>query len=79
MAGPDGPLLDRTGVLFGAGMSDSNRHDDRPVRVAGSSALTGGVDVCHLDGTPLANLHVGLLDSLGVHAERFGNSNGSLR
>ena len=79
--GPDGPLLDRTVVLFGAGMSDSNRHrhDDLPVLVAGSSALTDDAHVRHPDGTPLANLHVGLLDSLGVHVERFGNSNGSLR
>jgi len=76
----DGPLLDGTVVLAGAGMSDSNlhRHDNLPVLVAGPAALTGGRHVRHPDGTPLANLHVTLLDALGVRIDRFGNSTGAL-
>ncbi len=74
----DGPdrLLDRTVVLFGAGMSDSDRHrhDDLPVLVAGVGRRTGGWHRRHPDGTPLADLHVELLDTLGVRVARLGNS-----
>lgn len=75
-----GSLLDRTLVLFGAGMSDSDRHrhDNLPVLVAGPRALTGGEHRRHPEGTPLANLHLGLLDALGVRVERLGNSTARL-
>ncbi len=74
----DGPgrLLDTTLVLFGAGMSDSDRHrhDNLPVLVAGPRDHARGEHRRHPDGTPLANLHLGLLDALGIRVERFGNS-----
>ncbi|MGE0392546.1 MAG: DUF1552 domain-containing protein [Vicinamibacterales bacterium] len=76
----DATLLDRTLVLYGAGMSDSDRHrhDNLPVLVAGPRARTGGVHRRHANGTPLANLHLSLLDALGVRVEAFGNSTGRL-
>lgn len=74
----DGPgsLLDSTLVLYGAGMSDSDRHrhDNLPVLVAGPRDRTRGEHRRHSDGTPLANVHLGLLDALGVRVERLGNS-----
>ncbi len=75
-----GSLLDRTLVLFGAGMSDSDRHrhDNLPVLVAGPRALTQGVHRRHPEGTPLANLHLSLLEALGVRVERLGNSTARL-
>jgi hypothetical protein len=74
----DGRLLDRTLVLYGAGMSDSDRHrhDNLPVLVAGPRVQTGGEHRQHAAGTPLANLHLSLLDALGVRAGTFGNSTG---
>ncbi len=76
----DRSLLDDTLVLAGAGMSDSNlhRHDNLPVLVAGPAPLTGGHHRRVPAGTPLANLHLTLLDALGARVERFGNSTGAL-
>ena len=73
-------LLDDTTVLVGAGMSDSNlhRHDNLPILVAGPAALTGGRHTRVAAGTPLANLHLTLLDALGARIERFGNSTGTV-
>lgn len=77
-----GTLLDRTVVLFGAGMSDSNQH--RPVNVptlvAGGRSLgiRGGRHLRVPAGTPLANLQLTLLDAVGVRAARHGDSTGRL-
>ena len=77
-----GSLLDRTVVLFGAGMSDSNQH--RPVNVptlvAGGRALgvKGGRHLRAPAGTPLANLQLALLDTVGARVERHGDSTGHL-
>jgi len=78
----EGSLLDRTVVLAGAGMSDSNQH--RPVNVptlvAGGRALglAGGRHLRVPPGTPLANLQVTLLNAIGVPTTRHGDSTGSV-
>lgn len=78
----EGTLLDRTVVLVGAGMSDSNQH--RPVNVptlvAGGRELgvKGGRHLRVSPGTPLANLQLTLLDAVGVRASRHGDSTGRL-
>ncbi|MGE0394600.1 MAG: hypothetical protein AB7P67_13625, partial [Vicinamibacterales bacterium] len=78
----EGTLLDRTVVLAGAGMSDSNQH--RPVNVptlvAGGRALgiDGGRHLRVPAGTPLANLQVTLLNAVGVPAAGHGDSTGPL-
>jgi hypothetical protein len=77
----DGSLLDHTVLIYGAGMSNSDLHlhQDLPILVLGSGAqLRGGRHVRFPDRTPMANLHVTLLDRLGVHVDRFGDSSGSL-
>jgi hypothetical protein len=78
----DGSLLDHTVVLYGSGLSDSNIHlpENVPILVAGGSGagLKGGVHVT-TKGTPLANLHMTLLDKFGVKVEKLGNSNGRLQ
>ncbi|NOT44288.1 MAG: DUF1552 domain-containing protein, partial [Acidobacteria bacterium] len=82
MAEGAGSLLDRTVVLFGAGMSDSNQH--RPVNVptlvAGGRALgvKGGRHLRVPAGTPLANLQLTLLDTVGTRVEQHGDSTGHL-
>jgi hypothetical protein len=78
----DGSLLDHAMIIYGAGMSDSNAHDPKnlPILLAGGGAgrLNGGSHVRFPKDTPLANLHVTLLDKLGVHVEKLGDSAGEL-
>ena len=79
----DGTLLDSTLLLYGTAISDSNTHfhDDLPIALVGGTAtgLTGNRYVRYPKGTPLANLHLTLLDKLGVHVDRFGDATGRLQ
>jgi hypothetical protein len=81
-ATPDGggTLLDHALVLYGSGMSDGNQHNhtDLPIVLAGgaSGRLGGGRHVRNPKHTPMSNLLVSMLDTLGVPVERFGDSNG---
>ena len=78
----DGTMLDHSLFLYGTGISDSNTHfhDDLPIAIVGGKAggIKGGRYVRYPKGTPLANLHVTLLDKLGVHVDKFGDSAGPL-
>ena len=78
----DGSLLDHVMIVYGAGMSDSNSHSpyNLPILLAGGGAgqLPGGRHLQYPEGTPLANLHVSLLDKLGAPIERIGDSRGPL-
>jgi hypothetical protein len=73
----DGSLLDHMLVLYGAGMSDSNAHspNDLPILVAGGAAgpVTGGRHL-KFAKDPLANLHLSVLDKVGVPIDKIGNS-----
>jgi hypothetical protein len=68
-------------MIYGAGMADSNAHSplNIPVLVAGggSGHLKGGRHIRYKE-TPLANLHLTLLDKLGVEWDRIGDSTGKL-
>lgn len=74
----DGTLLDHSVVLFGSGMSDSNRHSPLgvPTLAAGGrgAGLAGGRHLKYPSGTPLANLQRALLEKIGVSVERLGDS-----
>ena len=78
----DGTLLDHVTLLYGGGLSDGNRHssENLPVLLAGggAGALDGGRHVRCPDPTPMSNLHVTLMDKLGVPVERFGTSDGEI-
>ena len=78
----DGALLDRTLVLYGSGLGDGDRHDheDLPVLLAGGSGLgvRGGRHLVHPADTPLANLHLALLQRAGVAVRSFGDATGPL-
>jgi hypothetical protein len=78
----DGSLLDHTVMMYGTGMGDCNAHDPRniPLVLAGgrSAQLKGGRHIRYAKETPLANLHLTLLDKLGVHMDRMGDSTGRL-
>ena len=77
----DGTLLDHVTLIYGAGMADSNTHSpiDIPVILAGGGAgnLKGGRHIRFTD-TPLANLHLTLMDQFGVHWDRIGDSSGRI-
>ncbi len=76
----DGTLLDNTLCLYGSGMGNPNKHDhtNLPTIVAGGSAagMKGGRHIRYQEVTPLANIHLALLDKVGVDLERFADSTG---
>ena len=78
----DGTMLDSTLFLYGTGISDSNTHfhDDLPIALIGGTAtgITGGRYVRYPQGTPLANLHITILEKLGVQVDSLGDSTGTL-
>ena len=78
----DGTMLDSTLFLYGTGISDSNTHfhDDLPIALVGgkNAGIKGGRYIRYPAETPLANLHVTILEKLGVPVEAFGDSTGRL-
>ncbi|HEV8316563.1 MAG TPA: DUF1552 domain-containing protein [Vicinamibacterales bacterium] len=78
----DGTMLDHTVFLYGTGISDSNTHfhDDLPIAIVGGKAagIKGGRYIRQPKGTPLANLHLTILDKLGFPLEKLGDSTGRL-
>jgi hypothetical protein len=78
----DGSMLDSTLFLYGTGISDSNTHfhDDLPIALVGgkNAGIKGGRYIRYPADTPLANLHVTILEKLGVPVEVFGDSTGRL-
>ncbi len=78
----DGTLLDHTILHVGSGMSNSNLHLplDLPALVVGGqeAQIKGGRHLRYPAGTPLANLHLTLLDRMGVRVDRFADSTGKL-
>ena len=76
----DGTLLDHTTYLLGSGMGNPDIHDHRnlPIVLArgGIGGMKGAYHIKYPDQTPLANLHLTLLDSMGVRLERFVDSTG---
>ena len=76
-------MLDASLFLYGTGISDSNTHfhDDLPIALIGGKAtgIKGGRYVRYAQGTPLANLHLSILERLGTPAEALGDSTGKLK
>ena len=79
----DGTMLDHTMLLYGAGISDGNRHnhDDLPLLMLGGAGgrLKGGRHMTFPSNTPLTNLFLSMLDTMGVPAETLGDSTGKLQ
>ena len=76
----DGSLLDHSMIVYGAGMSDSNSHGSKnlPILLVGGDAGRGGRHIRYQEDTPLANLHLSLLDKMGIPVETLGHSTGRL-
>ena len=78
----DGSLLDHSLYLYGSGMGDPDAHDhsNLPILVAGGAAgnMRGGQHIKFNDPTPMANLHLTLLNKSGVPMESFADSEGQV-
>jgi hypothetical protein len=78
----DGSLLDHTTILYGAGISNSQRHsgDNLPLLVmgGGSGRLKGGRHLKYADKPMMANLLVTLMDKMDVPVDHVGGSTGKL-
>jgi hypothetical protein len=78
----DGSLLDHSIYLYGSGMGNPSLHDHEnlPILVAGGAAtgLKGGRHIRYEKGTNLSNLHLTLLDRVGVHLDSFVDSTGKI-
>ena len=78
----DGRLLDRVMIVYGAGMSDSNMHHHQNLPAllvgTGSDQVAGGRHVRVAKDLPLANLHMTVLDRMGISIDRLGDSTGRL-
>jgi hypothetical protein len=78
----DGTLLDRSMILYGCGISDSNRHthEKLPIVVVGggNGSIQGGRHIVLPKDTPVSNLFLAMLDRMGVKQDRLGDSTGKL-
>jgi len=78
----DGSLLDHSAILYGSGMGDGNlhRHSDLPCMLAGKlgGKFKTGYHFDNTPDTPMANLLVTMLDSVGVPIAKLGDSTGQL-
>lgn len=78
----DGSLLDHTVYMYGSGIGNPSLHDHQnlPILVAGGAAsgMNGGQHIRYKEETPLANLHLTLLDRVGVHLDSFEDSSGKI-
>ncbi len=75
----DGSLLDKTMLVYGSPMGDSNLHNHKrcPLFIAGGAngQLPGNMHIKAADGTPMANVMLSLMHKLGMDdVASFGDS-----
>jgi len=77
-----GTLLDNSMVMYGGGMGDGNLHGhtNLPCLLAGKlgGRIKSGSHTIYPAKTPMANLHLTLLDRVGVRLDKLGDSTGRL-
>jgi hypothetical protein len=77
----NGTLLDHSLILYGSGIGNPNVHDhvNLPILVAGGAGrVKGGRHIKYAEPTPLANLHLTLLERAGVRMDAFADSKGKI-
>jgi hypothetical protein len=78
----DSTLLDNSMIVYGAGLSDGNRHlhEDLPTVLVGKGGnyFKPGRHIVYRRETPMCNLFLTMMDRMGVHTEHFGDSTGSI-
>lgn len=77
----DGTLLDNSIFMYGSNMSNSDKHDNYPVPnlLVGGGCGTlkrGGQHIVLPERTPLANLHLTILNKVGIETQSFADSTG---
>jgi hypothetical protein len=76
----DSNLLDKTVIVYGSPMADSNLHSHRRcplILMGGGAGLEGDLHVKAPDGTPMANVFLSLMHNLGLDdIKSFGDSSG---
>ncbi|HKE85544.1 MAG TPA: DUF1552 domain-containing protein, partial [Vicinamibacterales bacterium] len=76
----DGTLLDHAMFLYGSNMSNSDRHNGHPLPTilvgGGNGALKGSQHLDLREPTPIANLHLTILDKINAKQDSFGDSTG---
>jgi hypothetical protein len=74
----EGNMLDNSILVFGSNMSDSNAHNHFPLPMAivggGGGRIKGNRHLRYPDKTPIANMHLTILDRIGVPMETFGDA-----
>jgi hypothetical protein len=78
----DGSLLDHMTILYGSGISNSQRHapDNLPILLIGGGAgtLKGGRHIVYKEKPTMANLLVAIMENMGAPVEKVGGSDGKL-
>jgi hypothetical protein len=78
----DGTLLDHCLLMYGSGLSDSNRHihENLPIAVfgRGDGSVKPGRFIAYEKPTPMTNLYMTMLTNAGVKAESIGDSTGKV-
>jgi hypothetical protein len=84
-ATPDGQgtLLDHSIFMYGSNMSNSDLHNNYPIPnivVGGGNGKMklGGQHLVLPERTPIANLHLTLLQKVGLERDKFGDSTGTI-
>ncbi len=77
-----GKLLDSAMIVYGSGIGDGNahNHDNLPILLCGrgGGTITPGRHIRYEAETPLANLHLSLLDRIESPIPKLGDSTGRL-
>ena len=77
-----GTMLDQCLLAYGASIADPNVHDHDhcPTLLVGNtgSSIRMGQHLHFKQGTPISNLHLTMLDAMGVSTDKLGNSEGKL-
>jgi hypothetical protein len=78
-----GTLLDHSMFMYGSNMSNSDLHNNYPepnILVGGGNGKMklGGQHIVLPERTPIANLHLTLLQKVGAPREKFGDSTGTI-
>jgi hypothetical protein len=78
----DRSLLDNCMLVYGAGLTDGNKHnhEDLPTVLVGNAQgyIRTGRRIVYRKETPMSNLFLTMMDRMGVHAEHFGDATGRL-
>ena len=73
-----GTLLDNSIIVYGSSLADGHAHAEKnlPLLLAGrgGGTIDSGRQVEYPEDTSLSNLHLSVLQRLGVQINRFGDS-----